>query len=277
MALVDQPLIVEPEIPLVAGREEQRGKVILVGAGPGDPELLTVRAVERIRAADVIVFDRLINDGALALANPSAEMIYMGKESGLHTRQEEIHTLLVEKAKQGKIVVRLKGGDPFLFGRGGEEVEYLAEHGIPFEVVPGVSSCLSAPLSAGIAVTHRESSSSVVIVTGHSADGHEDRVDWEAVARINTAVFLMGVDNIESIVNKLIAAGRSSATPSAMVQMAYCADERVVTGTLENIAAEVRRANIQPPATLVVGEVVRLRERLQQLVALHSTWKEAGV
>jgi uroporphyrinogen III methyltransferase/synthase len=276
MAFVDQPLKTDTETPPGATREHRPGKVILVGAGPGDPGLLTVRAVERIRAADVLVYDRLIHDGVLAFAKPSAEKIYMGKESGHHTRQNEIHALLVEKARQGKTVVRLKGGDPFLFGRGGEEVEYLAEHGIPFEVVPGVSSCLSAPLSAGIAVTHRESSSSVVIVTGHSADGHEDRADWQAVARIDTSVFLMGVHNIETIAQKLIAAGRSPDTPAAMIQMAYCDGERVVMGTLENIAAEVRRANIQPPATLVVGEVVRLRERLQQLVALHATQKEIG-
>ena len=142
------------------------GKVILVGAGPGDPDLLTLRAVQRIRTADVIVYDRLIHDGVLALAKLSAEKIYMGKLPGHHARQDDIHALLVEKARKARLLIRLKGGDPFLFGRGGEEVEYLAEHGIPFEVVPGVSSCLSAPLSAGIAVTHRESSSSVVIVTG---------------------------------------------------------------------------------------------------------------
>jgi uroporphyrinogen III methyltransferase/synthase len=265
-----------PGSPAAASRDDRPGKVILVGAGPGDPGLLTVRAVERIRAADVLVYDRLIHEGALALAKPSAEKIYMGKEPGHHASQDEIHALLVERAQQGKTVVRLKGGDPFLFGRGGEEVEYLAEHGIPFEVVPGVSSCLSAPLSAGIAVTHRESSSSVVIVTGHSADGHGDRVDWEAVARISTSVFLMGVHNIETIARKLVAAGRSPATPAAMIQMAYWEGERVVTGTLESIAAEVRRANIKPPATLVVGEVVRLRERLQQLAALHVTQKEIG-
>jgi uroporphyrinogen III methyltransferase/synthase len=277
MAFVNQPLKTEPGTPAAEAREDRPGKVILVGAGPGDPDLLTVRAVERIRAADVLVYDRLIHERTLALAKTSAEKIYMGKEPGFHARQGEIHALLVGKAQQGKTVVRLKGGDPFLFGRGGEEVEYLAEHGIPFEVVPGVSSCLSAPLSAGIAVTHRESSSSVVIVTGHSADGHEDRVDWEAVARIGTSVFLMGVHNIEAIVRNLLAAGRSPSTPAAMIQMAYCDSERVVTGTLENIAAEVRYANIQPPATLVVGEVVRLRERLQQLVAMNATQKEAGV
>ena len=253
------------------------GKVILVGAGPGDPDLLTIRAVQRISVGDVLVYDRLIQQGVLALAKPSAERIYMGKAPGHHTRQDEIHALLVEKARQGKMVIRIKGGDPFLFGRGGEEVEYLAEHGIPFEVVPGVSSCLSAPLSAGIAVTHREASSSVVIVTGHNADGNQDRIEWQAVARIDTAVFLMCVHNVEAIARQLIAAGRSPATPAAMIQMAYWDGEHVVTGTLENIAEKVRRAEIEPPATLVVGEVVRLRERLQQLMASCLERKEVCV
>jgi uroporphyrinogen III methyltransferase/synthase len=277
MKFVDPSSGTKPGIPSANPRDDRPGKVILVGAGPGNPDLLTLRAVERIRTADVLVYDRLIHDEVLALTKPSAETLYMGKEPGHHMRQDEIHALLVEKARQGKTVVRLKGGDPFLFGRGGEEVEYLAEHGIAFEVVPGVSSCLSAPLSANIAVTHRESSSSVVVVTGHSADGREDRVDWEAVARIGTSVFLMGVHNIDAIARRLIAAGRSSDTPAAMIQMAYCEDERVVTGTLENIAAEVRRANIEPPATLVVGDVVRLRDRLQKLVALHAMQKEVEV
>jgi len=261
------------------GRETppSRGKVVLVGAGPGDPDLLTTRGVARIRAADVIVYDRLIHPGVLALAKATAEKIYMGKPQGHCARQDEIHAVLVEKAREGRMVVRLKGGDPFLFGRGGEEVEYLAEHGIPFEVVPGVSSCLSAPLSAGIAVTHRDASSSVAIVTGHSSDGHEDRVDWEAVARIDTAVFLMGVHNLETIARKLIAAGRSPDSPAAMIQMAYWGGERVVIGTLETIATEVRRAGLEPPATLVVGEVVRLRKKLQQLMTLHETQKEVEV
>lgn len=253
------------------------GKVILVGAGPGDPDLLTIRAVQRISIGDVLVYDRLIQQGVLTLAKPSAEKIYVGKEPGHHTRQDEIHALLVEKAREGKTVIRIKGGDPFLFGRGGEEVEYLAEHGVPFEVVPGVSSCLSAPLSAGIAVTHRDASSSVVIVTGHNATGNEDRVEWKAVAKIDTAVFLMGVHNVETIARKLIAAGRSPATPAAMIQMAYWDGEHVVTGTLENIAAEVRRAGIEPPATLVVGEVVRLRDKLQRLTASSLVPKEVCV
>jgi uroporphyrinogen III methyltransferase/synthase len=254
------------------------GKVYLVGAGPGDPGLLTIRAAELIRSGEVIVYDRLIQEGVLAYANPAAETFYVGKAPGCHTsRQEEIHELLVEKAREGKMVIRLKGGDPFLFGRGGEEIEYLAEHGVPFEVVPGVSSCLSAPLSANIAVTHREASSAVAIVTGHNAVGNHERMDWQALSRIDTVVFLMCVHNIATIAEKLIAAGRCPETPVAIIQMAYWDGEHVVTGTLRNIAAEVRRAGVEPPATFVVGEVVRLRQRLQELMASNSEHKEVCV
>jgi len=262
--------------PTASGPERRigPGTVVLVGAGPGDPDLLTLRAARLIAEADTLVYDRLIQTGVLDLAQPTAEKIYMGKEHGHHTRQNQINSLLVEKARAGKRVARLKGGDPFLFGRGGEEVEYLAEHGIPFDIVPGVSSCLSAPLSAGIAVTHRDASSAVTIVTGHSADPHQDRVDWEAVARIGTAVFLMGVHNIETIAQKLLAAGSDPQTPAAMIQMAYCQGACVVSATLATIAAQVRHAQIQPPATLVVGQAVRLRQTLQQMMALHPTKNE---
>lgn len=253
------------------------GKVVLVGAGPGDPDLLTVRAVQRIGSGDVIVYDRLVQQRVLALAKPSAEKIFMGKPQGHHVRQDEIHALLVEKARQGKTVIRLKGGDPFLFGRGGEEVEYLAEHGVPFEVVPGISSSLAAPLSAGIAITHRAASSSVAIVTGHNAAGNDDRVNWQALAGIDTLVFLMGVHNVETIALKLMAAGRSLNTPAAMIQMASWDGEVIVTGTLKNIAAVVRREGIEPPATLVIGEVVLLRERLIQLIAANTQQKETCV
>ena len=243
----------------------QPGKVYLVGAGPGHPELLTVKAAELIKTGDVIVYDRLIQEEVLALARPSAERIYMGKPVGKHdSRQDEVNELLVRKARAGKVVIRLKGGDPFLFGRGGEEAEYLAEHGIPFEVIPGVCSALSAPLSAGIAVTHRDAASSVAIVTGHNANGTEARIDWHALARLDTLVFLMGVHNVDKIAAKLIAAGRAPETPAAMVQKAFWHDELTVTGTLATIAEECRRAAMKPPATLVVGEVVRLRERLKK-------------
>ncbi len=253
----------------------QVGKVYLVGAGPGDPELMTVKAARLLRRGDVVVYDRLIQEKVLALAKASSEKIFVGKVLGCHaSRQDEIHQLLVEKAREGKTVIRLKGGDPFLFGRGGEEVEYLAEHGVPFEVVPGVSSCLSAPLSANIAVTHREAASAVAIVTGHNANGNHERLDWQALSRIDTVVFLMCVHNVETIARKLIAAGRSPDTPAAMIQTAFWDGEHVVSGVLHNIAAEVRRADVQPPATLVVGEVVRLREKLKNLIASNYVKSE---
>jgi uroporphyrinogen III methyltransferase/synthase len=242
----------------------QAGKVYLVGAGPGHPELLTLKAAELLKAADVIVYDRLIQEEVLALAKVCAERIYMGKPLGKHdSRQDEIHELLVRKAREGKVVVRLKGGDPFVFGRGGEEAEFLAEHHVPFEVVPGVSAALAAPLSAGIAVTHRDAASSVAIVTGHEATKDNSRVDWEALCKLDTLIFLMGVHSVERISQKLIAHGRDPATPAAMIQKAFWPEEKAVTGTLASIAAEVERVGIEPPATLVVGEVVRLREKLK--------------
>jgi len=240
------------------------GKVYLVGAGPGHPELLTVKAAKLLRRADVVVYDRLIREEVLALAKPGAERIYVGKSAGGPGEcQAEIHALLERKAGEGKRVVRLKGGDPFLFGRGGEEAEYLAERDVAFEVVPGVSSALAAPLCAGIPVTHRDVASTVAIVTGHPAAGAGERLDWEALSRMDTLVFLMSVRNLRSVSDNLIRHGRSPATPAAMIRLAFWPDERVVSGTLADIADAVEKAGIKPPATLVVGEVVRLRDRLR--------------
>ncbi|MGP8242973.1 MAG: uroporphyrinogen-III C-methyltransferase [Bryobacteraceae bacterium] len=240
------------------------GKVYLVGAGPGHPDLLTVKAVKLLEASDVVIYDRLIQEEVLTLAKPSAERIYLGKSVGIHeSRQEEIFDVLLRKAQEGKTVVRLKGGDPFLFGRGGEEAEFLAERGVPFEVVPGVSSALAAPASAGIAVTHRDSASAVAIVTGHEANRDESRLNWSALAGIDTLVFLMAVRTVERVARELIAHGRDPETPAAMIQMAFWHGEKVVSGTLSSIAAEVERAGIEPPATLVIGEAVRLREKLK--------------
>jgi uroporphyrin-III C-methyltransferase len=239
------------------------GKVYLVGAGPGHPELLTLKAAALIQSGDVIVYDRLVQEEVVAYSKPSAERIYMGKTPGRHeSRQEEIHELLARKSLEGKVVVRLKGGDPFLFGRGGEEAEYLAAHGIPFEVVPGVSSALAAPESAGIAITHRDIASSVAIVTGHESKRETSRIDWGALSRIDTVVFLMAVNGTGRIAKELMARGRSPETPAAMIQMAYWQGERVICGTLASIGGDVERAGIEPPATLVIGEAVRLRERL---------------
>jgi uroporphyrin-III C-methyltransferase len=234
-----------------------------VGAGPGHPELLTLKAAELLRCADVVVYDRLIQEEVLALAKPSAERIYMGKPLGRHdSRQQELHELLERKAREGKIVVRLKGGDPFVFGRGGEEAEYLADHGIPFDVIPGVTSAFAAPLSAGIAVTHRDAASSIAVVTGHEAKKDHQRVHWAALAQLDTLVFLMAVNNTGAIARSLMANGMPPETPAAMIQMAFWPEERAVFGTLETIEAEVLRAGIKPPATLVVGKVVAMREKL---------------
>ena len=247
------------------GNSMAPGKVYLVGAGPGHPELLTVKAARLLAVSDVIIYDRLIQEEVLALAKPSAERIYMGKTVGLHdSRQDEIHELLARKAREAKVVVRLKGGDPFLFGRGGEEAEYLAERGIPFEVIPGVSSALAAPLSAGIALTHREAASSVAIVTGHEANREESRMNWSALAGIDTVVFLMAVHSVGRIARELMAHGRNPQTPAAIIQMAFWHGEKATVGTLESIAADAEKAHINPPATLVVGEVVRLHEKLGQ-------------
>lgn len=259
-----------------AGRAE-RGKVYLVGAGPGPVDLLTLRAAALLGQADVVVYDRLIQARVLELANPAAEIIYMGKPVGCHrSRQQEINQLLVEKARAGKMVVRLKGGDPYLLGRGGEEAEYLAEHGVPFEAVPGVSSALAAPLCAGIPVTHRDIASSVAIATGHEAREEASRLDWAALSRMDTVVFLMCVHNAERIASRLIEHGRDPRTPAAMVQMAYWPEQRVITAPLEQIAEKARQAGIQPPATLVVGEVVRLHEKLAAAPVRSRTEAPAG-
>jgi uroporphyrin-III C-methyltransferase len=239
------------------------GKVYIVGAGPGHPELLTVKAARLLEAADVVVYDRLVQEEVLALARPSAERIYMGKPVGLHeSRQDELNRLLVREAREGKTVIRLKGGDPYLFGRGGEEAEYLADHDIPFEVVPGVSSALAAPLSAGIALTHRDAASTVAIVTGHEATREHSRINWDALAGIDTLVFLMAVHSVERIARELISRGRDPRTPAAMIQMAFWHGEKVAAAPLDSIAGEAERAGINPPATLVIGEVVGLREKL---------------
>jgi len=234
-----------------------------VGAGPGHPELLTLKAADLLKNCDVVVYDRLIQEEVLALAKPSAERIYMGKPLGKHdSRQDEAHEVLARKALEGKMVVRLKGGDPFVFGRGGEEADFLSDNGIPFEVIPGITSAFAAPLSAGIAVTHRGAASSVAVVTGHEATKDHGRVNWKALTGIDTLVFLMGVSNAGTISQSLIEEGMSPETPAALIQMAFWHDEQTVTGTLATIAKEAERAGIRPPATLVIGEVVRMREKI---------------
>jgi uroporphyrinogen III methyltransferase/synthase len=243
-----------------------KGLIYLVGAGPGDPGLITAKGLACLQKADVIVYDRLVSPALLRQAPRGCEMIDVGKSPQRHTLpQEAINTLLVEKALAGKIVVRLKGGDPFLFGRGGEEAEALAEAGVPFEVVPGVTSAIAAPAYAGIPVTHRDQTSSFAVVTGHEDPTKaESSLDWHKLATgVGTLVILMGVGNLPQIVAKLIEHGRDPRTPIAIVQEGTEARQKTVAGTLADIVAKAREADIKPPAVTVVGEVVALREKLR--------------
>jgi uroporphyrinogen III methyltransferase/synthase len=243
-----------------------KGLVYLVGAGPGDPGLITVKGLACLQKADVIVHDRLVSPALLGQAPQGCEMIDVGKSPRRHTLpQEAINSLLVEKARAGKVVVRLKGGDPFLFGRGGEEAEALAEAGVHFEVVPGVTSAIAAPAYAGIPVTHRHLTSALAVVTGHEDPTKADSsLDWQKLATAaGTLVLLMGVGNLPQIVAKLIEHGRDARTPVAVVEQGTEASQKTVTGTLADIVAKAREAGIKPPAVTVVGEVVALRDRLR--------------
>jgi len=241
-----------------------RGKVYLVGAGPGDPELLTLKAKRLLFEADVVLFDRLLDPGMMD--GIKAELIDVGKSAGAHKlTQEEINQLLIEKAEAGNVVVRLKGGDPYLFGRGGEEALALLERGIPVEVVPGVTSAIAAPELAGIPVTHRGVTSSLTIVTGHEEPGKDCPLDWSAIVRLGgTLVVLMGVSRLEKNVAALVGGGRSPGTPAAIVEKGGWKEQRMITGTLADIAEKAKRADIEPPAILVVGDVVRLARHLAQ-------------
>ncbi|MCE5271875.1 uroporphyrinogen-III C-methyltransferase [bacterium] len=242
-----------------------KGKIYLVGAGPGDPELITFKAVRAIAAAEVIVYDYLVNPALLEHARPEAERIYVGKKAGAHTlRQEEINALLVKLASQGKIVTRLKGGDPFVFGRGGEEALEAVEAGVEFEVIPGVTAGVAVPAYAGIPVTQRGVASSVTFITGHEDPRKEESdIDWAALAALrSTLVFYMGVSRLESIAAQLVAHGLPGSTPAAVIHRGATAHQRTVCGTLADIAARVREAALAAPAIIVVGEVVALREKL---------------
>ncbi|GAB4432057.1 MAG: hypothetical protein OHK0015_19120 [Chloroflexi bacterium OHK40] len=241
------------------------GLVSLVGAGPGDPELITVKGLRRLRAADVVVHDALIGHELLDECRPGAEIVDAGKRAGGPTRpQAWINRLLVERARAGLYVVRLKGGDPFVFGRGGEEAEALQEAGVPWEVVPGVSSAIAAPAYAGIPLTHRSHAASFAVVSGHEpADREESRLRWQALARgIDTLVFLMGTGRLGVISAQLIAHGRAAETPAAVVRWGTTVEQALVVATLGTIAAAVSRAGLEPPALLVVGEVVGLHAAL---------------
>ncbi len=249
------------------------GFVSLVGAGPGDPELLTLKGLRRLRAADVVVYDALANPELLRECRPDALLLFAGKRAGLpHLPQAAINALLIEHARRGCLVVRLKGGDPFLFGRGGEEAAALAQAGVAWEVVPGVSSALGVPAYAGIPVTQRGMAASVAFVTGHEAGAPGDtRLDWRALAQgVDTLVVLMGIGKLEEIASKLIEHGRAAETPTAVIRCGSTADQETVVGSLATIAQDVERAGLRAPALLVVGEVVRLRQHLSWFDTLEQ-------
>jgi uroporphyrinogen III methyltransferase/synthase len=234
------------------------GKVFLVGAGPGDPGLITLKGIECLRRTDVVVYDRLVAPALLNYAPTHAEKIYVGKASSDHTMpQSEINALLIEKARAGKIVVRLKGGDPFVFGRSGEEALQLAEADIAFEIVPGISSAIAAPAYAGIPVTHRGVAVSFTVATGHLRD------DSDPIPNLQfpTSIYLMGVENLPSIVESLLVLGRDANTPAALVRWGTTPQQQTIVGTLENIVERSR--DLKPPAVLIVGDVVNLRDKLQ--------------
>lgn len=243
----------------------QSGKVYLIGAGPGDVELITVKGLRYLRQADVVLYDRLVNAELLNELRPGTERVFVGKGPGHHAlRQEEINTLLIYYAQQGRTVVRLKGGDPFVFGRGGEEALALAQANIPFEIVPGISSAIAVPAYAGIPVTHRDYVSSVTIVTGHDGEGRNSRpVPWETLAKVGgTLVILMGVKGLAEITTRLMVGGLGRSVPAALIQEGASRKQRLVTGTLENIAERAAVANIQAPAVIVIGTVVSLSDAL---------------
>ena len=249
----------------------QTGKVFLVGAGPGDPQLITLRGLNALRQADVVLYDRLVHPDLLNHAPPDAARIYAGKAPGKPGRpsQEHINQLLIDYACDGKVVVRLKGGDPFVYGRGGEEALALSAAGIPFELVPGVSAAVAVPEAALIPVTHRGTASAFAVFAGHEADGTSATgTDWEIAARIPTAVFLMGVERLPQIVVELLAHGCAANTPVAVIEQGTLSEQRVFTGTLRDISmrAEAARA----PATIVVGDAVNIRSLIQANIAWHE-------
>lgn len=243
----------------------REGFVALVGAGPGSADLITVKGLRRLQSADVVVFDALVLPELLAEARSDAELIPAGKRGGQHSASQDwINATLIEHAQQGKLVVRLKGGDPFVFGRGGEEAAALSAAGIAWEVVPGISSAIAAPAYAGIPVTHRDVASSVVFVTGHEDPTKPtSRINWQALAQgVDTLVFLMGITRINHTVASLIANGRPADTPTAVIRWGTTAEQKTVVAPLDQIEATVKAAGIGAPAILIVGEVVALREQL---------------
>jgi len=247
-----------------------KGKVYIVGAGPGDPSLLTLKALDLIKSADIVLYDRLVSDGILKMIPSHVQKVYVGRNiSDDYAHQEETNKLMVQHAKDGRNVVRLKGGDPFIFGRGGEEAEFLRENGIDFEIVPGIPSATASPAYAGIPLTHRLLSSSVAIVTGHEdAKKDELAVRWKELAgAVDTIVVLMGMGRLKQIVDDLVDAGMSKDTEVAIIESGTTKEQKVLLGNLDNIVDKVKDSGIRPPAIIVIGKVAGLAEKLNWLGA----------
>jgi len=242
-----------------------KGKVYLVGAGPGDPDLITVKGLRLVREAEVLIYDRLVHPSILEQADPRAEKLYVGKKSDHHTvPQDEINAMMVREARKKKSVVRLKGGDPFVFGRGAEEVLYLVEQGIPWEVVPGVTSATAVPAYTGIPITHRECSSMVSIITGHETftEG-KPALRYDLIGpNDSTLVILMGMSNLRNITGELLRNGRPGTTPACIITRGTYAEQQVLTATLADLADKKDAAGLKPPGIVIIGDVVRLREKL---------------
>lgn len=262
---------------MASSYQTRPGTVYLVGAGPGDPGLLTIKARDLIASCDVLIYDYLVNPDILDYARADVERVYAGKVGGgTQTPQDQINSELISHALRGKCVVRLKGGDPFLFGRGGEEAEALAAARIPFEIVPGISSALAVPAYAGIPVTHRNYSSSVTVLTGVRANDEDFQRNLLSSSPAETLVILMGVKHLRQIAGDLVAAGRSRETPVAVIRWGSYEGQQTVCGTLESIAEAAEQAEMRAPAVIVIGEVVKLRERLQWFegTAKSSLWED---